>query len=84
MIATKQIYIKPSNLKKIQDGTIEGSKFFAYIKLLENKGSEVTGSEKLKGAKMLYLGNTDYIGAKVTKYANGCFKLDQITGKQTV
>ena len=41
MIATKQIYIKPSNLKKIQDGTIEGSKFFAYIKLLENKGSEV-------------------------------------------
>lgn len=84
MIATKQVYIKPSNLKKIKDGTIEGSKFFAYIRLLETKGGKVTGNKKLKGAKMLYLGNTDYIGAKVTKYDNGCFKLYQITGKQTV
>lgn len=35
----------------------------------------------IKAAKILYLGGADYIGAKVTKYPNGSYKLDQITGK---
>lgn len=78
METIKQTYLKPENLKLIQDHKIEGSKFFAYLRLLERNGSTIE-SGKYQGGKMLYLGGQNLIGAKVTKYKVG-FKLDHING----
>ncbi len=77
MVAVTPTYIKQSNLDLIKTSKIEGSKFFAYERLLNTKGSEVTEG-RLKGAKMLYLGGQDYIGAKITTFGNGCKRLHMI------
>ncbi len=78
IIAQKPTYLKQSNLNLIKSGKIEGSKFFAYERLLNTKGAGITGNTRLKNAKMLYLGGTDYIGAQITTYKGGAKKLDMI------
>ena len=77
MEAVTPTNLKQSNLNLIKSGKIEGSKFFAYERLLNTKGSEITKG-RLKGAKMLYLGGTDYIGAKITTFNNGSKRLHMI------
>ena len=76
--AAKVTHIKQSNLNII-NSTLQGSKLFAYMRLLERKGTEVTEG-RLKGARMLYLGGQDYIGAKFTTYPNGSISARMING----
>lgn len=80
IIAQKPTYIKQSNLNLIKSGKIEGSKFFAYERLLNTKGANID-SGQLKGAKMLYLGGMDYLGAHITTFSNGSKRLHMIEGQ---
>jgi len=79
MEAVRKTKIKQSNLDLIKSGKIEGSKFFAYERLLNKKGSTITEG-RLKGGKMLYLGGQDFIGAKITTFKGGAKRLHMIEG----
>lgn len=63
--ATKTTYLKQSNLNIIKK-SLHGSKLFAYMRLLNIKGVEITEGK--------------YKGGKFTTYSNGCVKAQLING----
>ena len=76
--ATKTTFLKQSNISIINKG-LEGSKLFAYMRLLKAKGTEIEQG-KYKGGRMLYIGGQNYIGGKFTTYPNGSIKATLING----
>lgn len=69
---TKTTFLKQSNINIINNN-LQGSKLFAYMRLLNSKGVEILEG-KYKGYKMLYLGGQDYIGGKFTTFSNGSIR----------